>query len=47
MESITDATKDVVFTQLNPAFGYVTIELSILSRLCHSPAAAVDVINLQ
>jgi hypothetical protein len=48
MKSVTDAAKDVVIAQLNPAFGDVTIELSILTltHLCHSPAAAIDVINL-
>lgn len=49
MESVTDAAKDVVIAQLNPAFGGVTVELSILTlmHLCHSPAAAVDVIDFQ
>jgi hypothetical protein len=47
MESVTDATKHVVVIQLNSAFGDVTVELSVLSRLCHSPAAAIDVINFQ
>ncbi len=49
MESVTDAAKDVVVGQLDPAFGNVTVELSVLTllQLRHSPAAPVDVVNLK